>query len=405
MHWKMVASKSPATGPPTRRQIPLTTTTAMRGAFGEEKGRRLRRFCRPLTNAHTKKKKEKDDDDDDDDIKIEFGRKKTVGETTTTTTTTPKRTETHFDRLVRQNRWMFPQPQKDANEESLRKFWASRGVKDREMVRRLVALGAEMAEMRLEDEMVKPEEANATAALAARLDRMKVLFPTCDVNAMLWKKPEVLERSFKEITKAAIEWKAVLKDVKHVDVVVENNPQILLMTAEEIGDVGEGLEILRREFFGAEENNEDGEDFNDDDDVAFESKTTTTTTTTTGKSSLNETSHSPTSVRFRGDGADDRDQRRQQKPPTTSTGFLITPEFTLANVIEGEPYILTSNVKRRTEILLERKRDLIEKAESKGSGLGLFYARKSTSTALFGKLFLMDTEFCNDDDDDDDDDR
>jgi hypothetical protein len=360
----------------------------MRGAFGEEKGRR-RRFCRP-SNAHAKKKKK----DDDDDIKIEFGRKKTVGETTTTTT----RTETHFDRLVRQNRWMFPQPQKDANEESLRKFWASRGVKDREMVRRLVALGSEMAEMRLEDEMVKPEAANATAALAARLDRMKVLFPTCDVNAMLWKKPEVLERSFKEITKAAIEWKAVLKDVKHVDVVVENNPQILLMTAEEIGDVGEGLEILRREFFGAEENNEDGEDFKDDDDVAFESKTTTTTTTT-GKSSLNETSHSPTSVRFRGDGADDRDQRRQQKPPTTSTGFLITPEFTLANVIEGEPYILTSNVKRRTETLLERKRDLIEKAESKGSGLGLFYARKSTSTALFGKLFLMDTEFCNDDDD------
>ena len=385
MHWKIVASKSPATGPPTRRQIPLTT--AMRGAFGEEKGRR-RRFCRP-SNAHAKKKK-----DDDDDIKIEFGRKKTVGETTTTTT----RTETHFDRLVRQNRWMFPQPQKDANEESLRKFWASRGVKDREMVRRLVALGSEMAEMRLEDEMVKPEDANATAALAARLDRMKVLFPTCDVNAMLWKKPEVLERSFKEITKAAIEWKAVLKDVKHVDVVVENNPQILLMTAEEIGDVGEGLEILRREFFGAEENNEDGEDFKDDDDVAFESKTTTTTTTT-GKSSLNETSHSPTSVRFRGDGADDRDQRRQQKPPTTSTGFLITPEFTLANVIEGEPYILTSNVKRRTETLLERKRDLIEKAESKGSGLGLFYARKSTSTALFGKLFLMDTEFGNDDDD------
>jgi len=386
MHWKMVASKSPATRPPTRRQIPLTT--AMRGAFGEEKGRR-RRFCRP-SNAHAKKKKK----DDDDDIKIEFGRKKTVGETTTTTT----RTETHFDRLVRQNRWMFPQPQKDANEESLRKFWASRGVKDREMVRRLVALGSEMAEMRLEDEMVKPEAANATAALAARLDRMKVLFPTCDMNAMLWKKPEVLERSFKEITKAAIEWKAVLKDVKHVDVVVENNPQILLMTAEEIGDVGEGLEILRREFFGAEENNEDGEDFKDDDDVAFESKTTTTTTTT-GKSSLNETSHSPTSVRFRGDGADDRDQRRQQKPPTTSTGFLITPEFTLANVIEGEPYILTSNVKRRTETLLERKRDLIEKAESKGSGLGLFYARKSTSTALFGKLFLMDTEFCNDDDD------
>ena len=113
-------------------------------------------------------------------------------------------------------------------------------MKDREMVRRLVALGSEMAEMRLEDEMVKPEDANATAALAARLDRMKVLFPTCDVNAMLWKKPEVLERSFKEITKAAIEWKAVLKDVKHVDVVVENNPQILLMTAEEIGDVGEG---------------------------------------------------------------------------------------------------------------------------------------------------------------------
>ena len=311
-------------------------------------------------------------DDANDDIKIDG--KKTVGETT----------QTHFDRLVRQNRWMFPQPQKDDREESLRAFWQSRGVKDREMVTRLVALGSGMAEMRLEDEMLKPEDAKVTAALAQRLDRMKVLFPTCDVNAMLWKKPEVLERSFKEITCAAIEWKAVLKDVKHVDVVVENNPQILLMTVEEIRDVGDGLEILRREFFSAEENN--GE--NDDDDVTFELKTT-------GKSS--STSHS-TSVRFRGDASDDR-ERHRQPPPTTSTGFLITPEFTLANVIEGEPYILTSNVKRRMEILLERKRDLIEKAESKGSGLGLFYARKSTSTALFGKLFLMDTE-CNDDDED-----
>ena len=355
-----------------------------RRRFPSKKQRRRRVF------KATKKK------DDEDDIK-------TVtqipnGETLRTKTTTTTSTSTHFDRLVRQNRWMFPHPEKDANEDSLKRFWQSRGVKDREMMRRLIALGSGLAEMRLEDEMGREP---ATAALAARLDRMKVLFPTCDVNSMLWKKPEVFERSFKEITKAAIEWKAVLKDVTQLDVVVENNPQILLMTTEEIGDVGEGLEILRREFFGGteeeeENNNDDGEEFNDVNDVAFESKTTTTTTTTT-------------SVRFRGDGADEhRDPRRhrQQKPPTTSTGFLITPEFTLANVIEGEPYILTSNVKRRTEILLERKRDLIEKAESKGSGLGLFYARKSTSTALFGKLFLMDTEFCNEEDDDvNDDDR
>ena len=362
--------------------------------FSLRRRRRRRRRRRFVFKATKKKKK---DDEDDDDIKTVTqipGNGETFLRTQTTTTTS-----THFDRLVRQNRWMFPHPEKDANEDSLKRFWQSRGVKDREMMRRLIALGSGLAEMRLEDEMGGREP--ATAALAARLDRMKVLFPTCDVNSMLWKKPEVFERSFKEITKAAIEWKAVLKDATQLDVVVENNPQILLMTTEEIGDVGEGLEILRREFFGGteeeeENNNDDGEEFNDVNDVAFESKTTTTTTTTT-------------SVRFRGDGADEhRDPRRhrQQKPPTTSTGFLITPEFTLANVIEGEPYILTSNVKRRTEILLERKRDLIEKAESKGSGLGLFYARKSTSTALFGKLFLMDTEFCNEDDDDvNDDDR
>ena len=359
-----------------------------RRRFPSKKQRRRRVF-------KATKKKKKDDDDDEDDIK-------TVTQIPNgETLQTPPSTSTHFDRLVRQNRWMFPHPEKDANEDSLKRFWQSRGVKDREMMRRLIALGSGLAEMRLEDEMGREP---ATAALAARLDRMKVLFPTCDVNSMLWKKPEVFERSFKEITKAAIEWKAVLKDVTQLDVVVENNPQILLMTTEEIGDVGEGLEILRREFFGGteeeENNNDDGEEFNDVNDVAFESKTITTTTTTTTTT---------TSVRFRGDGADEhRDPRRhrQQKPPTTSTGFLITPEFTLANVIEGEPYILTSNVKRRTEILLERKRDLIEKAESKGSGLGLFYARKSTSTALFGKLFLMDTEFCNEEDDDvNDDDR
>ena len=390
----MFAVSSPASCPRLLRRAALEE-----GDKEEEGSSRfcLRRRRFPSKKQHRRvfkatKKKKKDDDDDEDDIK-------TVTQIPNgETLQTPPSTSTHFDRLVRQNRWMFPHPEKDANEDSLKRFWQSRGVKDREMMRRLIALGSGLAEMRLEDEMGREP---ATAALAARLDRMKVLFPTCDVNSMLWKKPEVFERSFKEITKAAIEWKAVLKDVTQLDVVVENNPQILLMTTEEIGDVGEGLEILRREFFGGteeeENNNDDGEEFNDVNDVAFESKTITTTTTTT------------MSVRFRGDGADEhRDPRRhrQQKPPTTSTGFLITPEFTLANVIEGEPYILTSNVKRRTEILLERKRDLIEKAESKGSGLGLFYARKSTSTALFGKLFLMDTEFCNEEDDDvNDDDR
>ena len=365
-----------------------------RRRFPSKKQRRRRVF------KATKKKKKDDFDEDDIKTVTNFGETLQTPTSNVRTKTTTS-TSTHFDRLVRQNRWMFPHPEKDANEDSLKRFWQSRGVKDREMMRRLIALGSGLAEMRLEDEMGREP---ATAALAARLDRMKVLFPTCDVNSMLWKKPEVFERSFKEITKAAIEWKAVLKDVTQLDVVVENNPQILLMTTEEIGDVGEGLEILRREFFGGteeeENNNDDGEEFNDVNDVAFESKTITTTTTTTTTTM---------SVRFRGDGADEhRDPRRhrQQKPPTTSTGFLITPEFTLANVIEGEPYILTSNVKRRTEILLERKRDLIEKAESKGSGLGLFYARKSTSTALFGKLFLMDTEFCNEEDDDvNDDDR
>ena len=393
MLFAFVSSSSSSSCPGLLRRAAL----GKEGDKEEEEGssRFLRRRRRRVVFKATKKKK----DDDEDDIK-------TVtqipnGEETLRTKTTLTSTSTHFDRLVRQNRWMFPHPEKDANEDSLKRFWQSRGVKDREMMRRLIALGSGLAEMRLEDEMGREP---ATAALAARLDRMKVLFPTCDVNSMLWKKPEVFERSFKEITKAAIEWKAVLKDATQLDVVVENNPQILLMTTEEIGDVGEGLEILRREFFGGteeeENNNDDGEEFNDVNDVAFESKTITTTTTTTTTT---------TSVRFRGDGADEhRDPRRhrQQKPPTTSTGFLITPEFTLANVIEGEPYILTSNVKRRTEILLERKRDLIEKAESKGSGLGLFYARKSTSTALFGKLFLMDTEFCNEEDDDvNDDDR
>mmetsp|Transcript_2355 Transcript_2355/g.7200 ORF Transcript_2355/g.7200 Transcript_2355/m.7200 type:complete len:384 (+) Transcript_2355:203-1354(+) len=245
----------------------------------EEQGssRFLRRRRRVVFKA-TKKKK---DDFDEDDIKtvtqIPNGEETLRTKTTTTSTSTH-----HFDRLVRQNRWMFPHPEKDANEDSLKRFWQSRGVKDREMMRRLIALGSGLAEMRLEDEMGREP---ATAALAARLDRMKVLFPTCDVNSMLWKKPEVFERSFKEITKAAIEWKAVLKDVTQLDVVVENNPQILLMTTEEIGDVGEGLEILRREFFGGteeeENNNDDGEEFNDVNDVAFESKTTTTTTTTT----------------------------------------------------------------------------------------------------------------------------
>jgi hypothetical protein len=290
---------------------------------------------------------------------------------------TVKTTMTNFDRLVQQNKWMFPQPQADEEEESLRKFWRSRGVKDREMLKRLIALGSGLAEMRLEDEFMTPEDEKARDSLANRLDRMKILFPRCDVNAMLWKKPEVLERSFREITKAAIEWKVVLKDVKHLDLVVENNPQILLMTSEEIRGVKDGLDVLTREFFSFEED----EDEDGGRKVTFELKA--------GKGAVSSTTND-------NDDSDDA-TAAADSPPTTSTGFLITPEFTLANIIEGEPYILTSNLKERTKILLDRKQDLLEKAKSKGSGLGLFYLRKSTSTALFGKLFLMDTE-CEEDD-------
>ena len=338
-----------------------------------------RRFPLPRTRRKTKKKRDglssftrraalNDDDDDDDDD----GEKREDDETVKTTIT-------NFDRLVQQNKWMFPQPQADEEEESLRKFWRSRGVKDREMLKRLIALGSGLAEMRLEDEFKTPEDEKARDSLANRLDRMKILFPRCDVNAMLWKKPEVLERSFREITKAAIEWKVVLKDVKHLDLVVENNPQILLMTSEEIRGVKDGLDVLTREFFSFEED-EDGDGGRK---VTFELKA--------GKGAVSSTTND-------NDDSDDA-TAAADSPPTTSTGFLITPEFTLANIIEGEPYILTSNLKERTKILLYRKQDLLEKAKSKGSGLGLFYLRKSTSTALFGKLFLMDTE-CEEDDND-----
>ena len=290
-----------------------------------------------------------------------------------------RRRVTNFDRLVQQNAWMFPQPQKDEETESLTKFWQTRGVKDREMLKRLIELGGGvLAEMRLEDEMMMEErleddekKKKNSESLVDRLDRMKILFPNCDVNAMLWKKPEVvLEKSFKEITKAAIEWKMVLRDVKRLDWVVENNPQILLMTSEEIGKAKDGLETLRREFFSFEEDEYEGEAFI--------------------KTLALKTTNKNDSVVLKDD--DDDDTSKNQPPPTTSTGFLITPEFTLANVVEGEPHILTSNLKRRTERLLERKQDLLQKAKQKGGGLGLFYLRQSTSTALFGKLFLMDTE-------------
>ena len=247
------------------------------------------------------------------------------------------------------------------------------------MLKRLIELGGGvLAEMRLEDEMMMEERLDEdekkkknSESLVDRLDRMKILFPNCDVNAMLWKKPEVvLEKSFKEITKAAIEWKIVLRDVKRLDWVVENNPQILLMTSEEIGKAKDGLETLRREFFSFEEDEYEGEAF---------IKTLALKTTNKNDSVVLK-------------DADDDDTSKNQPPPTTSTGFLITPEFTLANVVEGEPHILTSNLKRRTERLLERKQDLLKKAKQKGGGLGLFYLRQSTSTALFGKLFLMDTE-------------
>ena len=303
-----------------------------------------------------------DDENDDDDI---------------TTNGKQRRRITNFDRLVQQNAWMFPQPHRDEETESLTKFWQTRGVKDREMLKRLIELGGGvLAEMRLEDEMMMEERLDDekkkknSESLADRLDRMKILFPNCDVNAMLWKKPEVvLEKSFKEITKAAIEWKIVLRDVKRLDWVVENNPQILLMTSEEIGKAKDGLETLRREFFSFEKDENEGEAF---------IKTLALKTTNKNDSVVLKD--------------DDDDTSKNQPPPTTSTGFLITPEFTLANVVEGEPHILTSNLKRRTERLLERKQDLLKKAKSKGGGLGLFYLRQSTSTALFGKLFLMDTE-------------
>ena len=214
---------------------------------------------------------------------------------------------------------MFERCSLAAETVSLRKFWKSRGCANAD-IEILVKLGPDLADA----------STTAMKELGNRLDTLKILFPRIDVCAMVWKNPEVLRRSFKEIARTAIAWREALPDNCALDDVFASNPGILLLDREEINDVKEGLRVLEREFF-----------LSDDDG--------------------------------------------------TIAPIATTTNFALRNVIESEPYLLTSNIKARVENVLTNKHELIAKAREHGSGLGLFYLKKSTSTALFGKLFLQDT--------------
>jgi len=147
----------------------------------------------------------------------------------------------NFERLVQQNRWLFPQPELDEEQEALDAFWLSRGVVEEHQRASLVAMGRELASGVAERELYRNAD-----ALGHALSRLETLFPRgTDVAKMLWHCPEVLHLPLSEVATRLIAFKRAFPNV-NAERVVEGNPRALLL--DDLESVADALRELQDEF-------------------------------------------------------------------------------------------------------------------------------------------------------------
>ena len=147
----------------------------------------------------------------------------------------------NFERLVKQNRWLFPQPELDEEQEALDAFWLSRGVVEEHQRASLVAMGHELASGVAERELYRNAD-----ALGHALSRLETLFPRgTDVAKMLWHCPEVLQLPLSEVAARLIAFKRAFPKV-NAERVVEGNPRALLL--DDLESVADALRELQDEF-------------------------------------------------------------------------------------------------------------------------------------------------------------
>jgi len=147
----------------------------------------------------------------------------------------------NFERLVKQNAWLFPQPEMDAETEALDAFWLSKGVTEEHQRKSLVAMGRELASGVAERELYRQPD-----ALGHALSRLEALFPRgTDVARMLWRCPEVLHLPLSEVAMRLIALKRAFPAV-NAERVVEGNPAALLL--DDLDSVARALEDLQDEF-------------------------------------------------------------------------------------------------------------------------------------------------------------
>ena len=147
----------------------------------------------------------------------------------------------NFERLIRRNEWLFPQPERDDEREALDAFWLAKCARDERQRARLVAMGRELASGVAERELYGDAD-----ALGHATRRLEAMFPRgTDVAKMLWHCPEVLQLPLSEVARRLIALKRAFPRV-NAERVLEGNPRALLM--DDLSVVADAVDELQLEF-------------------------------------------------------------------------------------------------------------------------------------------------------------
>jgi len=147
----------------------------------------------------------------------------------------------NFERLVRRNAWLFPQPELDADTAALDAFWLSKGITEEHERKALISMGRDIA-----NDVAARMLYGEPDALGHALNRLEAIFPSdTNVAKMLWQCPEVLQLPLSEIAQRLIAFKRAFPKMD-ATLLLHANPRALLL--DNLPDVSLALDELQRDF-------------------------------------------------------------------------------------------------------------------------------------------------------------
>ena len=147
----------------------------------------------------------------------------------------------NFERLVRRNAWLFPQPELDADTAALDAFWLSKGITEEHERKALISMGRDIA-----NDVAARMMYGEPDALGHALNRLEAIFPSdTNVAKMLWQCPEVLQLPLSEIAQRLIAFKRAFPKMDATRL-LESHPRALLL--DNLQDISLALDELQRDF-------------------------------------------------------------------------------------------------------------------------------------------------------------